>query len=100
MDASSFAINIIDDNGTYHQETINLRTVSDIKGNITRTLVSEPNVGQVDFSLTATEGAKIVVDTNQMSQSMQDFITANSGGTFAVSGVDADLFRVDPKQAS
>ena len=32
-----------------------------------------------------------------MSQSMQEFISANSGGTFSVSGVDADLFRVDPQ---
>ena len=62
--------------------------------------MSEPNVGQVNFSLTAAEGAKIVSDTNQMSQSMQDFINANSGGTFSVSGVDADLFGLTLKQAS
>ena len=96
-DATSFAINIIDDNGTYHRETITLRNVSDIKGNVVRSSVLEPSVGQVNFSLTAAEGAKIVVDKAQMSQNMQEFISANSGGTFAVSGTDADLFRVDPQ---
>ena len=94
-DATSFAINIIDDNGTYHRETISFRTVSDIKGNVSRSAVLEPSVGQVNFDLTATEGAKIVVNKEQMSPSMQDFITANSGGTFAVTGADAELFRVD-----
>ena len=77
VDATSFAINIIDDNGVYHQETINLRTVSDIKGNVTRGTVSEP-IGQTNHSLTATESATLVVNKPQMSQSMQDFVNGKS----------------------
>ena len=94
-DATEFRINIIDDNGTYHQETINLRTVTDIKGNVTRTEVNEPKVGQIDHALTAVESARIKVSQGQMSSAMRSFITDNGGGTFSVSGADADLFRID-----
>ena len=48
-------------------------------------------------SLTAAEGAKIVVDKAQMSQNMQEFISTEFWGDIAVSGTDADLFRVDPQ---
>ena len=94
-DATSFRINIIDDNGTYHQETINLRTVTDIKGNVTRTAVGEPEVGQIDHALTAVESARIKVSQSQMSSAMRSFITDNAGGTFSITGADADLFRID-----
>jgi len=97
VDATSFAINIIDDNGVYHQETISLRTVSDIKGNVTRTSISEPSVGQTNHSLTAVEGSHVVVSQSQMSQSMKDFVTSHTGGSFTISGADADLFRIDPQ---
>ena len=94
-DATSFSINIIDDNGVYHQETINLRTVTDIKGNVTRTAVGEPEVGQIDHALTAVESARIKVSQSQMSSAMRSFITDNAGGTFSITGADADLFRID-----
>ena len=46
-----------------------------------RSSVLEPSVGQVNFGLTAAEGARVAVDKAQMSQNMQEFISANSGGT-------------------
>ena len=72
-DATSFAINIIDVPSIVRQL---IYTVFDVKGNVSQSSVAEPNIGQVDFSLTAAS-AKVVIDTNQMSQSMQSFITAN-----------------------
>ena len=41
------------------------------------------------------EGAQIVISTDAQSTNLQNFVTANTGGTFSISGTDAALFNVD-----
>ena len=38
---------------------------------------------------------QIVISTDAQSTNLQNFVTANSGGTFSISGTDAALFNVD-----
>ena len=41
------------------------------------------------------EGAQIVISTDAQSTNLKNFVTANTGGTFSISGTDAALFNVD-----
>ena len=51
--------------------------------------------GQINTAISMAEGAQIVISTDAQSTNLQNFVTANTGGTFSISGTDAALFNVD-----
>ena len=51
--------------------------------------------GQINTAITMAEGAQLVIATDAQSTNLKNFVTANSGGIFSISGTDAALFNVD-----
>ena len=51
--------------------------------------------GQINTAISMAEGAQIVISTDAQSTNLKNFVTANAGGTFSISGTDAALFNVD-----
>ena len=98
IDATTFDIEISDSNtpGTVvYTEKINLN-VKDLKQEIVVQSKVESKVGeiQIDFD-NVLESGKVRIPTDKRSTEMEAFIKANQGGTFTLSGADANLFRVN-----
>ena len=51
--------------------------------------------GQINTAISMAEGAQIVISTDAQSTNLKNFVTANAGGIFSISGTDAALFNVD-----
>ena len=51
--------------------------------------------GQINTAISMAEGAQIVISADAQSINLKNFVTANTGGTFSISGTDAALFNVD-----
>ena len=51
--------------------------------------------GQINTAISMAEGAQIVISTDAQSTNLKNFVTANAGGSFSISGTDAALFNVD-----
>ena len=49
----------------------------------------------VSNDVDAVEGAKVKIETDEFSSNFTSFIAANTGGTYSLTGTDADLFRID-----
>ncbi|MCH1515605.1 MAG: hypothetical protein L7U52_02730, partial [Alphaproteobacteria bacterium] len=98
VDAVSFDIEIFDANNlttAAHVETINL-SITDLKQNLIRTSVVDDKVGEIDISHTnVLESGKVRIPNSKHSDEMKAFIKANAGGTFTMTGSEADKFRID-----
>ena len=98
VDAVSFDIEIFDANNlttAAHVETINL-SITDLKQNLIRTSVVDDKVGEIDISHTNVfESGKVRIPNSKHSDEMKAFIKANAGGTFTMTGSEADKFRID-----
>ena len=51
--------------------------------------------GQINTAISMAEGAQIVISADAQSTNLKNFVTANTGGIFSISGTDAALFNVD-----
>ena len=97
-DAISFDIEIFDANNlntAAHVETINL-SITDLKQNLIRTSVVEDKVGEINITYdNVLESGKVRIPNTKQSDEMTAFIKANAGGTYTMTGADADKFRID-----
>ena len=100
VDALEFEIEIYDANDltvVEHVETINLN-ITDLKQNIIRNSVIEDKVGKIDIEFNdVLEAGKVKIPFENTSDEMKAFIKENQGGSYSISGADADKFRVDPQ---
>ena len=98
VNATSFDIEISDSSapGTVvYTETIQLN-VKDLKQKIIVQSKVEDKVGEISIAHdNVLESGKVRIPTNKQSDEMATFIKANQGGTYSISGADADKFRVN-----
>ena len=98
VDAISFDIEIFDANNlntAAHVETINL-SITDLKQNLIKTSVVEDKVGEINITYdNVLESGKVRIPNTKQSDEMTAFIKANAGGTYTMTGADADKFRID-----
>ena len=67
-----------------------------MKQNILRNSVVEDKVGQIDIAFAdVLEAGKVKVPFSKTSDEMKAFVRENQGGSYTISGEDADKFRVD-----
>ena len=98
VNATSFDIEISDSSapGTVvYTETIQLN-VKDLKQKILVQSKVEDKVGEISIAHdNVLESGKVRIPTDKQSDQMAAFIKANQGGTYSISGADADKFRVN-----
>ena len=98
VDATSFEIEIFDANdlvNVAHVETINLN-ITDLKQNIRVASVVENQVAKIDIEYNEVfEAGKVKLPFDKTSDEMKAFVKEFQGGTYSISGEDADKFRVD-----
>ena len=70
-------------------------TMVDMKGHVTKTSGNEQTNGEIDIAMTAVEGGKTKIPVNRHSEALASFKENFTGGTFSLSGTDAELFRID-----
>ena len=61
----------------------------------TSSTASTGTINMMESEVSAVEGAKVKIETSQFTNEFTSFLSANTGGTYTITGTDADLFRID-----